>query len=222
MNERVSLVETEPQRAKRIGPDVSVIQTETGFRSFHSTAATATLEPVTIALPVEEEVSETYIEVLHRPDQTLVAILELLSPSNKEEPGRSAYLEKRRAVVRQRVHFVELDLLLGGHRLPMRESLPSGDFYALISRAELRPDSQVYRWTVRDALPQLPVPLLAPDPDIRFELGEVFDYTYRKGRYARAVNYETQPPAALDEAAQNWAHERIRGWGSASSSVGAS
>jgi hypothetical protein len=218
MNERVSLVETQPERMKRIGPDVSVVHTESGFGSFSSGAATATLEPVTIALPVEEEVSETYIEVLHRPDQTLVAILELLSPSNKEEPGRSAYLEKRRAVVRQRVHFVELDLLLGGHRLPMRESLPAGDFYALVSRAQLRPDSQAYRWTVRDALPQLPIPLLAPDPDIRFNLGEVFAYTYRKGRYARAVNYDAPPPATLDEPAQKWARERIGDWRSAPTS----
>jgi hypothetical protein len=212
MNERVSLVETLPPQSTRVGPDVAVLHAEYGFGSLPSTAAIATLEPLTIALPHEDEVCETYIEVLHRPDHTLVAVLELLSPSNKEEPGWSAYLEKRRAVVRQKVHYVELDLLLGGHRLPMQQPLPVGDFYAIVSRAESRPDSQVYRWTVRDALPPLPIPLLAPDPDVQFNLGEVFAYTYRKGRYARAVNYEAPPPASLDERAQQWARERIREW----------
>lgn len=222
MNERVSLVETEPERIKRIGPDVSVILTESGFGALQPSATTATLAPLTIALPVEEEVRETYIEVLHRPDQSLVAVLELLSPSNKEEPGWSAYLEKRRAVIRQRVHYVELDLLLGGHRLPMRQPLPAGDFYAIISRAESRPNSQVYRWTVRDALPSLPIPLLAPDPDVWCQLGEVFAYAFRKGRYVRAVNYDTPPPASLDEQSQEWVHGRIRDWRSAPSNAGAS
>ena len=32
---------------------------------------------------------------------------------------------------------VEVDLLLGGHRLPMRGPLPAGDCYALVSRSGL-------------------------------------------------------------------------------------
>ena len=55
---------------------------------------------------------ERYIEILHRPERALVAVLELLSPTNKEEPGRSDYLAKRRALLRHRVHLVELDLLI--------------------------------------------------------------------------------------------------------------
>ena len=62
-------------------------------------AGVATLEPVTIPLVIEEEEThERYIEILHRPERTLVAVLELLSPANKEEPGRSDYLAKRNAL----------------------------------------------------------------------------------------------------------------------------
>src|SRR5262245_20221748 len=38
----------------------------------------ATLEPVTLTLVVEEETHERHIEILHQPDHTLVAVLELL------------------------------------------------------------------------------------------------------------------------------------------------
>src|SRR6266540_219691 len=71
---------------------------------------------------------EAYIEILHRPDRSLVAVLELLSPANKEQPGRTEYLAKRRAILVQPVHLVELDLLLGGRRLPMQQPLPDGDY----------------------------------------------------------------------------------------------
>jgi hypothetical protein len=55
---------------------------------------------------------------LHRPDRILVAVLELLSPANKEEPGRSVDLAKRNALVYYPVHLVELDLLPKGQWLP--------------------------------------------------------------------------------------------------------
>ena len=36
-----------------------------------------------------------------------------------------------------------------------------------LSRADRRPDADVYAWTVRDPLPSIPIPLLPPDPDVR-------------------------------------------------------
>src|SRR5262249_55800068 len=73
--------------------------------------------------PDEEETHERYIEILHRPERALVAILELLSPANKEEPGRSDYLAKRNALLRHPIHLVEVDLLIGGRRLPPEGAL---------------------------------------------------------------------------------------------------
>src|SRR6185369_17217944 len=42
---------------------------------------------------------EVYIEILHRPERRLVTVLELLSPANKELPGRTEYLTKTPARV---------------------------------------------------------------------------------------------------------------------------
>src|SRR5207249_4259942 len=132
-------------------------------------------------LVIEEETHERHIEILHHPDCTLVAVLELLSPANKEEPGRTLYLAKRNALLHQPVHLVELDLLLKGQRLPLDRDLPPGDYYALIARGDRRPDCQVYGWTIREPLPPIPIPLLAPDPDLWIDLGAVFRTTYQRG-----------------------------------------
>jgi hypothetical protein len=167
--------------------------------------------PDTLSLVIEEETHERHIEIRHRPDRTLVAVLELLSPANKEEPGRTLYLAKRNALAHQPVHLVELDLLLKGQRLPLNQDLPPGDYYALVSRGDHRPACQVYHWTMRQPLPPIPIPLLPPDPDVWIDLGAVFATTYKRGRYERSVDYTAPPPVSLDSARLAWVMEQTRG-----------
>ena len=59
----------------------------------------------------------------------------------------------------------------------------------MVARAKRRPDCDVYAWTVRDRLPAIPIPLLAPDPDIVLDLGGVFAMAYERGRYGRLIDY---------------------------------
>lgn len=210
IDERVNLVEHGAGRARQFGPDLTVEQRQSSRRTDTSSSAVATLEPVTIPLVIEDETRETFIRILHRPERTLVAVLELLSPSNKEELGRGDYLAKRNAILRQNVHLVELDLLLGGRRLPLQEELPSGDYYALISRGDRRPDCHVYAWTVRQPLPTLPVPLKAPDPDLSLDLQAVFDVTYERGRYARSVNYRDALTVPLSPETLTWVVQQAK------------
>ncbi len=161
-------------------------------------------EAVTIPLMIMEGPRETYIEILHQPDRSLVAALELLSPANKEQPGRTEYLAKRRALLYQPVHLVELDLLLAGKRLPMYKPLPAADYYYFLSRAEQRPDCQVYFWGIRQALPKLPVPLRAPDADLIIDLQAIFTTAYERGRFARRLNYRAPLPALVREPDRKW------------------
>jgi Protein of unknown function (DUF4058) len=86
--------------------------------------------------------------------------------------------------------------------------LPSGDYFALISRAERRPDSEVYAWTVRDRLPSIPIPLASPDDDVAVDLGAVFTTAYSRGRYARLIDYTTAPSVLRKPEDRAWA-ERI-------------
>jgi hypothetical protein len=147
LGDRVYLIEHDPEERKLGFPDVALTHAELSAEPACGPISAATLEPVTIPLTILEGPRETYIEILHQPDRTLVAVLELLSPANKEQPGRTEYLAERRALLHQKVHLVELDLLVGGRRL--EKALPAADYYYLVSRSEQRPDCQVYHWTLR-------------------------------------------------------------------------
>ena len=127
IDERVNLAALPAEKVKRIRPDISISQRAPSPPASPA-SATGTLEPVAIPLVIEEETRQTYIEILQRPDRALVAVLELLSPSNKEEPGRSDYLSRRNALLNHAVHLVELDFLLGGRRLPLARDYPPGDY----------------------------------------------------------------------------------------------
>src|SRR5262249_36397293 len=150
LDERVNLIAMSPETVKLIYPDVSL--SKRGPAASHGSkgvasgdAGTMLLEPGTIPNQLFEEVRETRVEILHRPLHSLVAVLELLSPWNKTGDGFYQYQVKRRAVLGQRrVHLVELDLLVGGQRPPLARPLPAGDYYALISPGEPRPDCAVY------------------------------------------------------------------------------
>ena len=205
IGERVYLVEQDPEARKLGYPDVAVTQSEIMSPSSSAGASgIATLSPVIIPQPVAQGPREAYIEILYQPDRSLVTALELLSPTNKDGDGRADYLAKRRALLNQKVHLVELDLLRGGQRLRLGKPLPPADCYYFLSRADQRPDCQVYFWTLRQPLPKLPVPLREPDPDLLIDLAAVFNTAYERGRFQRRLNYQGQLPAQLRAGEQDW------------------
>lgn len=203
LGEHVYLMECDPDGRKLVFPDVAVTHA-VGSPSGATANPIATLEPVTIPLTILEGPRETYIEILHRPDRTLVTALELLSPANKQQPGRSEYLAKRQALLYQQVHLVELDLLRGGRRLPLKQPLPAGDCYYFVSNADRRPDCDVYFWPLGQPLPALPVPLRAPDPDLRIDLSVAFATAYDRGRFQRRIDYRGTLPPHLHPDERAW------------------
>ena len=210
MDERVNLVERPPETIRRVEPDLAVTRRGPSGAAPAAATGVAALEPVSIPILIVDEKPETYIQILHRPDRTLVAILEVLSPANKEEPGYGGYLLKGNAVLRQKVHLVELDLLLAGRRMPLARDYPAGNYFALVAPGDDGPNCRVYAWSVRQPLPPIDIPLLPPDPPIRIDLGAVFSTTYDRGRYARSIDYAAAPHPALAEEDRAWAAEAAR------------
>ena len=151
-----------------------------------------------------DEVPERWIEIKRLPDLALVTVIEILSPTNKSGLGRSQYLQKRRELLDQPIQLVEIDLLLGGQRLPMGATLPPGDYYAFVSRAEKRETSDVYAWSIRRPLPAIPIPLFPPDPDLSLDLAAVVERAYDQGRYHRLIRYADRLDLPLSTADQNW------------------
>ena len=212
LDEKVNLVETSPDQIKTdLEPDIAFNQVRPSPPGALAASGTATLEPVTIPhLFIEEEQHEQWIEILHRPERSLVGVVELLSPSNKEEPGLHRYRDKRFALLQQKVHLIEIDLLLAGRRLPLRYPLPIADYYVLVSRGDQRPNCQVYAWSLRQPLPPIDIPLKAPDPDLRIDLGDVFNIAYAKGRYGRALKYGAVPVVHLPAATHEWVMQQAK------------
>ena len=214
IDERFRVVRTRQGGGRGRYPDVSVVRTEPRAASPPAEAGVATLElsPVMVRLAktFREEVRETWIEIRREPNWDLVTSIELLSPANKSGRGFSKYPVKRDDLIDRPVHLVELDLLVVGRRPPMDDPLPPGDYYAFVSRAEARPTSEVYAWSIRRPLPTIPIPLNAPDPDLPLDLAAVFAATYRRGRYERSIDY-ARPldlPLAPDDRA--WAEAKAR------------
>ncbi len=124
----------------------------------------------------------------------MVTAVEVLSPINKWGHGRHVYLEKRDRIHASRVNLVEIDLLLGGAPLPMKERIEPGAYYAIVARGARLPWAEVYRWTVRDPLPRVPIPLREPDPDVLIDLAVSVDRVYKLGRYARTLRHDEPLP----------------------------
>src|SRR5438105_5059659 len=78
IDERVHVVELLPEQHKRMAPDLTITQRGPSTAVAVAPPGVATLQPVTIPLRIEEGHRETYIEIRHRPDRALVAVLELL------------------------------------------------------------------------------------------------------------------------------------------------
>ncbi len=170
---------------------------------------TQTVEPVSVPLLKGEleEFRDTWIEIVRLPDLELVTVIEILSPANKIGAGRVEYLDKRALLIDRPVNLVELDLLSGGRRLPMKRPMPAGDYFALVARAERRPDCDVYAWSIRQALPTIPIPLKAPDSDVSLNLADAFALAFERGRYARLVNYARPLELSLQPDDKAWAEQ---------------
>lgn len=209
IEERVQVVDLSRLSAQPYVPDVKVTRESGQFEPAMAGSAggrsVSTLEPVVVPMKDYMEVREVYIEVYERPERELVTIIELLSPSNKVGEGMADYLAKRRILLNRGINLVEIDLLVGGRRLPSERALPGREYMTFVSRSHRRPDSEVYAWGLREPLPKIPVPLRPPDGDVPLDLAAVFGTAYERGRYARKLHYDRPPSAHLSPHDAEWA-----------------
>lgn len=158
--------------------------------------AVAMPDPVTLENVIALDPHVVYfIEIVRLPEAEVVTVVEVLSPANKQGGGRGFHMNKRgRLLQTEDVNLVEFDLLRAGRRVQLSRPFPSGDYHALLSRADRRPKCEVYSWGVRDRLPTIPIPLRTPTPDVNADLGRAFATAYERGRYGRMIPYAVPPP----------------------------
>lgn len=197
-------------------PDLAVSETsEAEYQT--SSAETATLlmaEPQVQHLPRKIERRETYLEIREIGSRKVITALELLSPSNKRAATDSGrlYTEKRLAVLESQSHFVELDLLRGGQRILLSvPGLPTGcDYYAFVSRAERRPDVELYPWKLQDRMPVIPIPLKPEHGHVPLDLQHALMLTYDRARYQNTLDYRQPLSPPLRPGDDGWLRSLLK------------
>lgn len=152
---------------------------------------------------------ENFIEIRDWETQRLVTVIEVLSPSNKRlGPDREQFLNKRAKLIKSDVHYVEIDLLRGGPRLPVR-NLPESDYYVLVSRSEDRPDVQIWPLQMRDRLPVISIPLSSLSEAAVLDLQQALHRAYDSAGYADYI-YDDSPEPPLSAEDAHWAEQLLK------------
>lgn len=175
--------------------------------------AEPTTEPLTMRALVQEEHREAFVEIYDtEPEQRLVTTIEVLSPSNKRSrtEGWDVYHRKRQCLLLGDVNLVEIDLLRGGQRMPMIDPWPKSPYTVLVARAKKPHACKVWPAYYQQPLPNIPVPLTKPDPDLSLNLQPMIDEIYELSRYSQSIDYAQPltPPLAAKEV--TWLQEQLR------------
>jgi hypothetical protein len=209
---------SEGKDEKSFLPDVGVnVPAEGGAPSSRASAAVVAdtadeEETFPIRAFVATEHREAFIEIYDILEgQSLVTGIEVLSPSNKRRgtTGWNLYQRKREAMLLGEAHFVEMDLVREGGRLPMVDPWPASPYAILVVRRERAPAGRGWAVDYRRSLPEIPIPLESPDAPVRFALQPIFDAVYDRSRYAARIDYTKPltPPLAAEDAA--WLEARL-------------
>ena len=189
-------------------PDVLVLATREPRVTYHTARPPGPVPVEITELPMPEEVVERYLEIRDMGSGDVVTVIELLSHSNKaSREGRPQYERKRLAVLASLTHLIEIDLLRAGDPMPMCVTGNGSrtDYRILVSRSHRRPLADAYRFSVRDAIPNIPVPLRNGEPEPILMVNQLLHELYDRAGYDLAVDYSQSliPPLAADDA--DWA-----------------
>ncbi|MGK7890255.1 MAG: DUF4058 family protein [Leptolyngbyaceae cyanobacterium] len=163
-------------------------------------------QPQTVTLPMPEEVKERYLEVREVGSNEVITVIEVLSPKNKRQgKSRTLYQKKRQGILSSPSHLIEIDLLRANSAMPMQGVTHLPHYHVLVSRAEQRPQADLYTARVRDPLPEFPLPLKSPDESVWVDLQAIASGVYERASYDLRIDYsQPVPPPAFSGEDQAW------------------
>jgi Protein of unknown function (DUF4058) len=215
----VVLMEAEGKKERLAKPDVGVTEATPTKKPRKKKGGVGVAETSLIAASVPmrafvaEKFEESFVEIyLEGEERVLVTCIEVLSPSNKRRgtEGWREYEQKRQALLLGRANFIEIDLLRGGQKMPMLDPWPDSPYTLLLSRMADSGYCRVWPAHFRHRLPEIPVPLASPDPDLTLDLQPLIDGIYSLGRYHERIDYTRPLSPALSEADADWVREALQ------------
>ncbi len=187
-------------------PDVAIVAHQNALQA--ATLPLAETGILEVELPMNNEVSENFLEVREVNTGKLVTILELLSPANKlHGEGREQYLRKRDNVLRSFTNLVEVDLLRAGEPMPLVNEKVRSDYHILVSRGWQRPKAQLYPFGLRQPIPMFSLPLLRQDEAPEVDLGAILHALYNRARFDLRLDYTKPPLPPLSDEDSAWAEK---------------
>lgn len=190
--------------------DVSVQKVRMPTEEMPAITTSRLAEPIKVALPMLEEVREAYLEVKDAATKDVIAIIEILSPTNKRGEGRQKYMQKRQQVFNSCTHLIEIDLLRDAEPLPMLEPAPQSDYRILVSRAETRPVADLYAFNLPDSVPLFRLPLQAGADEPIINLQELIEQVYQRSGYDYFIDYQLDPLPPLSAFNRAWLDSQLR------------
>lgn len=214
VNVRTVLEDVTIALPKATYPDVGVYERETIEWRISGAAVAIAPAPIERMAAVSVETKLFGVQVRASASGELVTAIEILSPYNKRRgDGLDEYRQKRQRILLSKVHLVEIDLLRGGQRPGNEVNEPplDAEYILLVNRKrshEVRV-SEIWPVALNERLPILPIPLLAPDPDVALDLNAALGEIYLRARYAERINYHAPvPPPPLRPAMQQWLEQQ--------------
>ncbi|MDZ8081917.1 MAG: DUF4058 family protein [Nostoc sp. DcaGUA01] len=168
-------------------------------------------KPITVNVPMPEEVREGYLEVREVGTGEVVVAIEVLSPKNKRPgEGRKAYESKRQLVLGSLIHLIEIDLLRGGEPMAILGNQIKSDYRILVSRSEFRPRAELYPFGLQEQIPTFLLPLRRGDTEPLVDLQALIHGVYERAGFDLAIDYTSKPIPPLFEADAVWANELLQ------------
>lgn len=169
------------------------------------------VQPIVAELPQPEEVHHRYLEIRDTETHAVITTIEVLSPANKvSREGRRQYEEKRLNMLGSMTNLVEIDLLRAGEPLPMYVS-QHDDYRMIVSRHHQRPCADVYFFSVRQPIPDIPIPLQPGEAEPALSLNQLLNDLYDQGSYDLMIDYQQPPIPPLSEQDALWANGFLSG-----------
>jgi hypothetical protein len=191
----LSVIEDETFEAE-IGvmyPDVEVIKVEpTPEPAGDVMVATPPITAATLIIPIPQ-VRLVNVEIRDVAENRLVTSIEIISPINKRDPHLKRYRQKRERLRKAEVHLLEIDLVRRGTRVWEYTRIPKVPYVAALTRAAAG-TMEVWPIKLSDPLPNLPVPLRAPDKDVVLDLSTALTAVYDEAYYHLSIDYQQAPP----------------------------
>lgn len=204
VEERTYIVSGEQPFVKR--PDVAVIgKPMSPGDPIPSVQAARYSGALVVEVPLPEEVRERYLEIRDVDTDDVVTVIEVLSPSNKQPgKGRALYLRERQQVLALLTSLVEINLLRAGEPMPLSRELTS-DYWILVCRSWERPRALLFPFSVREPIPEVPIPLRQGDEEPTLYLNTVLHDLYDRARFDLRIDYGQPPDPPLSPQDAEWA-----------------